>query len=351
MTGDRTIVDTIKTRLTDPQTFLAALGIRTKREASRVRLECPWCGSRSGCYADTRQGVILARCHGCSEGGDAFAILAAVRGLDSQRDFPALRDELAGLASVDAERAQVRPMRPARPLPLPPRREVKALWDACLPCAADPEVSAWLASRGLDPDRVDVYRLARSLPEGVEVPRWASYRGDAEHARPWSEIGYRCVIPLYDEAGELRSVRARAVRPVDGGKSTAPSGFTTKGVLMLCPCAKVTFAIDCWEWFARREVVITEGEPDFLTWASHGEGARDVAVIGLPGAGAWTPALAARIPSGSKVSIRTDNDRAGDGYAKTIADDLRDRCEVWETHAAERAERRAQLGVIGRVSA
>jgi hypothetical protein len=77
-------------------------------------------------------------------------------------------------------------------------------------------------------------------------------------------------------------------------------------------------------------VVFTEGGKDFLTWATR-EGrvscGRAYAVFGV-WQGAWTAELAARIPDGERVIIRTDQNEAGDRYAAAIADTLGARFEV-----------------------
>lgn len=354
MNPDRAAVDTIKANLADPLAFLDAIGLDAKREGHRARLhECPWCGSSRGCYADTRQGVILARCHTCGEGGDIFALFAAVRGLDARRDFTAIKNELADLAHVNTDRPRPPkpPPMPPRDLPLPPRGAAGRLWNACRPCADDPEVAAWLVSRGLDPAACDRYGLCAALPIGVEIPRWAWFKGDAAEAQPWNAIGCRAIFRLFDAAGELQSVRARQVRGDVGPKSCAPRGFTHKGLLLADPCARVMLSVGQWTHLDRGLVVVAEGEPDFLTWASKGEGARDIAAIGIAGAGAWTQALADRIPDGSTIAIWTDDDRAGDAYATAITASIRGRCNVLESFPEARAERRRALGPIGRVAA
>ena len=50
-------------------------------------------------------------------------------------------------------------------------------------------------------------------------------------------------------------------------------------------------------------------------------------------AGSWSNALAARIPTGTRVAIRTDHDDngAGDRYAELIARSLAGRCELRRT--------------------
>jgi hypothetical protein len=80
---------------------------------------------------------------------------------------------------------------------------------------------------------------------------------------------------------------------------------------MACPLAATMLAVAAWPWWKERRVVITEGEPDFLTWATRGEIPRNLAVLGVGGAGQWTEAFADRIPDDSSVIIRTDPDDTG----------------------------------------
>jgi hypothetical protein len=99
-------------------------------------------------------------------------------------------------------------------------------------------------------------------------------------------------------------------------------------------------AVAGWPWWAERRVVITEGEPDFLTWAVRGEVPRTLAVLGIGGTGQWAEALADRIPDDTIVIVRTDPDDAGDAYAAEIVASLRGRCDVRESDPDGRAGRR-----------
>ena len=60
----------------------------------------------------------------------------------------------------------------------------------------------------------------------MDVPRWAAYRGARPAPVPWSELGYRLLLPMYDAMGTLQSVRARAVTPSGRG-----SRYFTPGVI------------------------------------------------------------------------------------------------------------------------
>jgi len=93
----------------------------------------------------------------------------------------------------------------------PPRDEVRAVWGACLPVITDIEVVRYLwLERALAVSAIVELDLARVLPESVGTwqaafpwPRWATYRGES-----WADAGYRLVVPVYDSAGDMRSLRA-----------------------------------------------------------------------------------------------------------------------------------------------
>ena len=78
-------------------------------------------------------------------------------------------------------------------------------------------------------------------------------------------------------------------------------------------------------------VLVCEGETDFLAavtaWGD-GPGLETApAVIGIV-SGAWTVDLAGRVPNGCTVTIATDPDPTGDGYAAKIAATLAARCKL-----------------------
>jgi hypothetical protein len=77
-------------------------------------------------------------------------------------------------------------------------------------------------------------------------------------------------------------------------------------------------------------IVIAEGEPDWLTWSirrAFGSPTPAYGVLGIV-VGSWSEELAARIPDGSRVTIRTDHDEPGEKYAVEIASTLAHRCKV-----------------------
>jgi hypothetical protein len=146
------------------------------------------------------------------------------------------------------------------------------------------------------------------------------------------------ILPVYDAGGVIRSVRARAITqmaPTDP-KALPPSGHASRGLVLADALAAQMLAYGAWPERAEKRVVIAEGEPDFLTWGMRAT----VAVLGIAGNGQWTESIAQRIPPGTTVIVRTDQDDAGDLYAEVITRTLWGRCTILETDPVARRARR-----------
>jgi len=309
------------------------------------------------------------RCFRCGVGGDGLDLVATrlfagrLRNLTSE-NVQGVRDWYsehgwcsAGTSSVNAPTPSSTPMTakatasappptPDLQFARPPAGEVAELWDACDAVYDDGEVSAWLTYRGLGTAKVSDLDLARALPTTGALPTWARCAG-----RPWS-VGWRCVFPVYDCTGALASLRARWCRlltvgdpptgmldrppaslpPVKSGAAAAGPGSASGLVLadgLLRQLLRTGERPYWWPEATPLRIVVVEGEPDFLTWAArHGDTAETApAVLGL-WSGAWTSALAARIPTGSRILLRTDLDASGYQYATRVARDLAGRCEL-----------------------
>lgn len=324
----------------DPKKLLEELGIfgdgrGHTRQANGWMVRCPVHAERTpSCSVQVKQGELVWKCWGCDAAGDAIALVAASRGLSLGRGF---RDTLiecariAGLWGIVSElegRSELRrdlpprppvaapPARPEAPRDYPDAGEVASLWEASRPVSDDPDVAAYLAGRAIDPDLVEAKDLARVLPFAGALPPWARCR-----AGNWREASYRLIVPMFDPAGTMRTVRGWRV----GGdqelpKRLPPSGHKAAGVIMA----------DQWAIAMLRgarqpeRVVVTEGEPDFLTWATRVNEPR-TAVIGIV-SGSWTRELGDRFPVGCRVDIRTDHDAAGTKYANEFVSGLARRC-------------------------
>lgn len=310
----------LRRRLADPRRLVEMLGLQEGARAQHhgLLVRCPAHEDRTpSCSVRVAgDGTIACRCFACDWSADALGLVAVAHGLDVRRDFVRVLDlagQLAGSEPLPSRQA------PPPPREYPPRAEVAALWDASVPVVDDAEVMAWLRDRGVNPGAVG-RDLARALPRSrsAPLPRWAR-----SHLGAWPAAGYACVVPLFDETGTLRSVRARRVVARDDGgpKALPPAGHRTSGLVMACGAGRRMLAGAP----QSARVLVVEGEPDFLLAATRPAGA---AVLGII-SGAWSPAIGARIPTGARVSIRTHADMAGDRYAQQVAETLRGRCSLF----------------------
>lgn len=287
------------------------------------------------------------RCFRCDASGDAVALAVAyVTGsTDAGGRWADVRRECASSGLCDPDPRQPMPATPAKrvePLPppapepprYPPAAEVAALWKACVPVTDDVEVAAWLLDvRRIDPVKVEDFRLARALPRNAKVPRWAwGPKGNEEHGGTWTALGYRLLVPLYDAAGRMASIRARRVfihgqEPQDGRpKGVAPAGFDVRGLVMADALGRLMLAgaalgdgSPARDWAARCGVWITEGEPDMLALCvQYSDADQDAPAVLSIVRGSWTPEIAARVPDGTTVYLATDHDKDGEKYAAEV---------------------------------
>ncbi len=260
---------------------------------------CPACGeARRG--AEDRRGPIGLRadvgwrCHRCRAGGVARHLVAwSVAGSGDLSDAATRRAVSVWLA----DRRYVIPE--AAPEPpdwtrYPERWEVADLWERCT--RDDEQVRWWLDYRRIGVQALD-QDLCRCLPPTGYLPAWATH---------WRAKGARCLVPLYDRLGDLRSLQGRVTIPDGKGPKSLGARAGRKGLVYASPAG--LRALDG----ASCRTVIAEGEPDYLTWAVRGG-----PVLGIPGTGAWTAELGAALRG--EVLIRTHRDEAGHRYADAIA--------------------------------
>lgn len=272
--------------------------------------------------------------------------------------------------------------RPEPPPIRPPYDEVRALWDTARPISADAECRAYLVHR-----RPELFTeaaiavleaddLVRCLPLTGALPRWARGR-----AGTWRDTGHRLLFRLWEPDGTLATLQARTIRPDTKPKYLSPAGAeviqttaaTPAGLRLLrseLPLGNVIVCEGMTDLLALTASALPPMSPEVLARRcayARTAGAEAVPVMrgGLQGgsgrcyscgdaapvgrcapcaealalwaeavpilatlAGAWTPAIAARIPSGSRVIIATDSDAAGDGYATKVHATLKGRCTV-----------------------
>jgi CHC2 zinc finger len=340
-------VEELRHLLVDVPSLCGRLGLDegARRQAKGgLMIRCPWHAERtpSCSVRHVDGGGIVVHCFGCDVGGDAFSLIAVANGLDTRKDFFKvlhLAAELAGvpwdrLAGVPWDRSSASRISPiqtprAETGPkCPPTSEVVRLWDCCRPVGDVMEVAAWLRSRALDVGAVEDFCLAKGIPSDARLPWWASLK-----RRTWLEIGHWLLVPMFDQVGAMMSLRARQVVPGDGPKSLAPARSSLGGLVMADARGRKLLQTarrpDTWPDGVPLRIVVAEGEPDFLTWATQFSDADATApaVIGVV-SGSWTSGIADRIPTGTRVIIRTDGDDPGKKYAKAIYESLRGRCTI-----------------------
>jgi hypothetical protein len=319
------------------------------RQVDRGHLEpCPACGEQRRSRHDDRRGPVFLCGRGqgwtCSicgaKGGVVEMVSHALLGCRLGPGDPRWEE----LRAVAAEAGLCGPKAPPPPPPPPPiprprivEESLTQLWERSTPVDADPEVASWLVSRGLSPATVADLDLARALPvDGLD--RWAAFRGT-----PWSR-GWRCVFRCFDEAGRLASLRARWVRPeppppgTDKAGAAAGGAGSAGGAVLACGLGRQVLQRGrAPSWWPREQLfaaVVVEGEPDWLTWACRSSGPTSPAVFGVYN-GSWSPELAARVPDGARVAVRTHHDEAGDRYARTVSESLWHRCHVTRSRPPE----------------
>lgn len=347
-TERQNFVADVRARLASPKSVAEKLGLKIgEARGSYCLIRCPVHDEKTpSCSLHVRGGTLAVRCWGCGWTGDVLHLVAAVEGLELRSDFKfvlARACDLAGMPEqADALREGKAPpaprerppeiqAEPERDYPLP--LEVSRFWTTCIPVTEDPEVSALLAGRGINPAAVAAANTARALhPEThyTDVPQWAKFRGQAPTARSWTYTGHRLILPVYDSDGGMRSVRAWLVRPEEGvPKRVPPAGYRASHLVVANgPAVAMLRGQE-----RPGRVVVVEGEPDTLARSTLSP---SDAVIGVM-SGSWHEGFAARVPYGCELIIRTHLDPAGDRYADEIARSVASRARVRRLQRQEQA--------------
>jgi hypothetical protein len=332
----------IRRTLVNPRQLCKRLGIdkgAVLQNGSGITVRCPIHGDRTPSCSVTsgRDGTIRFKCFGCQATGDALTLIAATHGLDVRREFKELLLESAEIAGLSAIVDELNNRKPYTPRPLPempdpePERDypdsgsVQALWDSAEDCSYDQAASAHLTERRISPVEASRLALVRVLdPESTQessLPRWAYYG-----ATSWLRSGHRMLVRMFDSTGTLRSLRAWRIEGDCPAKRLPPKGCRATGLVMANERGQKLLSATR---HPPTRILITEGEPDTVTWSV----ARpDLPVIGII-IGSWGPAFAERVPTGSEVIVRTHNDPAGDKYASQVIESVKGRAIVLRSEA------------------
>jgi hypothetical protein len=325
---------------------------------------CPSCGAEKRGKHDPRGPVGIRpsndgwRCHRCGTSGDAINLIAwhlcgaRLKGMGERsaevREWCASR---GWCESADVKRAPMPaslPVKPASPTPpiihRPPPKSIAEVWRICerqpldgvhlgaVRVVDDANVAGWLSlKRKIDAHAVSELNLARALPVNAALPSWARWRG------PWTATGHRLITPLFDAGARPASIHARSIDPAARLKALSPRGFAVAGLVMANAAGRRVLAAGP-EATPPSALVIVEGLPDWLYWSALRP---DLAFLGVI-SGSWSPDLAARIPSGTTITIRTHADPAGEKYARLIHASLANRCTVLRARTEQVIHGRAQ---------
>lgn len=308
---------------------------------------CPACGLEQRGRSDRRGPVGITpdgmgwRCHRCGAGGNAITLIAlrvlkvsTTKGLSIQhwQDVWSwcLKNGFCSSAGNPSDNSGSNPQKiSAMPRPRPPANEVHYVWNVSRTVDQDADVLDWIENRKLEASVIVERDLARALPQNLELPYWCSFRG-----RPWNESGHRLIVKMFGASGEMESLHARCILPnvAASDKAAAPAAGpgSISGLVMADLLGIILLRRGLPpEWWPNipLQIVVTEGEPDFLTWATrYGDAAESApAVLGIV-AGSWTTGIAGRVPDGARVVIRTHSDDAGNKYAGEIFSSLAARC-------------------------
>lgn len=293
---------------------------------------CPACGATSRSRHERgshRRGPVGLRrdglgwhCFPCGASGDGIRLVSmALFGTFLQAGDHRWKEVFRWFSDHEGMEPSRLCMEPSHPpaRDWPPQGEVGEVWKRAVTLTSDPEAVAWCVARGLVPSVLVERDLARVVPPEMPLPSWAAFR-----QRTWSTGVHRLLVPLYDSLGLMRSFQARTLSPALLPKSVSPFGFSTAGLVMADPIC-LRLVLDPRSATPVRLVVV-EGIPDFLTWATRWTTGdpRACPVLGVI-SGSWDGEIAGAVQDGGEVIIRTHADEAGDQYARAIVETLAER--------------------------
>jgi DNA primase len=315
--------------LDDPRALCDALGLGSEprdrqRQAGGLTVRCPVHGGVSCSVTRGPDGTVRVRCFGCDFSGDAFDLVAAVRGYDVRRDFGAVVREAASLANCPIE------VRPPRPEAAPRLSDgsyeaiASARLDLCSPLrSVAPDVARYLDARGVfaDAEAIGVCGLPTDTRELVKTLLATFDRAELERAGvlrtgldaiEWPRAPL--LIPWRDRYGRITCIQRRRI---DGG---SPKYLSPPGRAPRAPFGMDLLAVALTQHGEDCEVAFVEGAIDTLARRriarSCGE---NVAVLGVYSAASPCEGLPLDLLAGRSVLLALDDDAAGERACAKLA--------------------------------
>jgi DNA primase len=309
------------------QRLVEAAGIELKRVGKDLAGRCPF-------HEDSEPSLIVTpgknlwHCFGCQVGGGPIDWVMKLKGVSFRHAVELLKDEssLAAVAGEPVKRTTVR----ALPAPVALDADDRALLLQVVDyyhqtLQESPEAHAYLAQRGLDhPQLVDHFKLGfanRTL--GLRLPE-SNRKSGGEIRERLQRVGVlrdsghehfngSLVIPVFDEAGQVREVYGRKV----GERLRAG---TPMHLYLPAHEERGRGVFNVQALAAAKEVILCESLIDALTfWCA---GYRNVTTAyGIEG---FTPELLAAFKDHGtqRVLIAFDRDDAGERGAAKVAEQL-----------------------------
>ncbi len=334
----------IRAALTDPRALCSALGLLEgsggygkgcawRSITGGVQVCCPSHDERTPSCSVTRgpDGTVRVHCFGCSEGGDALSLVAAVHHLDVRRDFARVLELAADVAGVARPSRSTSAWSSSAPHP-PPRRPTPARADEVpddgvmeqlaavlrdqVPVTHSPAAMEYLRARCIDrgpalgwfalPDDARTLDALRgSIVDAIGVDAWRasglSYGPNGEQwRRAWRG---RLVITWEAPNGAVATFEGRALTErFEGGKYAQPEG---RPVRWPWGCAELRETGD------GTAVAFVEGAVDALSFNALAiDNGADCIAVALPGVAGWRDEWA-RLARGRDAVVALDADAAG----------------------------------------
>lgn len=313
---------------------------------------CPWHSEKTpSCSVQLKDGVIVANCFACGNGGSVLDLIAAARGLDTKTDFLRviveaaeigslwdIRDAIEGKAGPRAQRHA--PPKPVPELELAPpeiayatfRATAEALLDAC-PLSGS--VAVGLVSRGLLFEaRLDGWG---ELPAGDDVPNVTDTlkKQFADKATKWILRGegfaypdHRLLIPWRAPNGTVNEIQRRYA-PIYGNEEPSDHRkYVWPPKRIYAPDTRYAYGSDSKELADAEEVWLVEGAVDVLALRAlnrNSKAQRKLAALGIPGVSLWRSYRASILPhvQGRSVHVAFDSDKAGEQAVEDSLADIR----------------------------
>lgn len=329
-----------------PQGIVAKAKMVGTGTATEQKVPCVWHEDSTPSLSLKRRpsGDVTVKCFGCGESGDAIKFLAKVIGSASKSFDLQLVDVARAIGMEPGTEwdgtAPVREIIEADPEypPMDDMAELFAETSSSNPANASEVVNNWFHAAG----EMDV--IPDSATQNLSFD-WFRANGS------W------IILKAFDWKGKWRSVHARNIkRDYSGPKTIWPRGFSSKGLFLADKNGQAILRGDKFLKNRCRVIFLTEGITDTLSqigylkyrasenrpFCSWGRGWQP-SVIGLTMSSlAGLPLV--DWPTGNRVRyvIMTDNDTAGDKYAKAVEGALPKDAEVCRTEIKEDPDSRSQ---------